>query len=67
MHIGFDKPLNADFNLDSAAYRLQGLKDANVVVRSAPRSFSLISRSTDAASIQRPNCGFDDPDLPVRS
>jgi HEAT repeat protein len=64
--IGFDKPRPADFNLDSAAARIHGLRNADPIVRRRSAEFLSFLKPSDDASITALITALDDADLNVR-
>ena len=63
VRIGFDKPRPADFDLDSAATRVRGLRAADVTVRRCSAEFLAYLKPSDAAAIAALVTALDDEDL----
>jgi HEAT repeat protein len=67
VRIGFDKPRPADFDLDSVASRVRGLKDPDPVTRRRSAQFLSYLRPTDQGSIAALVTALDDPTPEVRA
>ena len=67
VHIGFDKPRPADFDLDSAATRVRGLRAADATVRRCSAEFLTYLKPKDDASVAALVVALDDEDVTVRS
>jgi HEAT repeat protein len=66
IRIGFDKPLPADFDLDSVAHRVRDLKDADEKVRFWAAIYLCELRPTDEISLDALTAALDDDSLLVR-
>jgi HEAT repeat protein len=66
VRIGFDKPRPADFDLDSAASRVRGLKDPDPTTRRRAALFLGYLKPSDAASVAALIAALDDPTADVR-
>jgi HEAT repeat protein len=67
VRIGFDKPRPADFDLDSVASRVRGLKDPDPATRRRSAQFLSYLRPTDQTSVAALIAALDDPAAEVRA
>jgi HEAT repeat protein len=67
VRVGFDKPRPADFDLDSVASRVRGLKDPDAPTRRRAALFLSYLRPADAASVAALVAALDDPAAEVRT
>jgi HEAT repeat protein len=67
VRIGFDRPRPADYNIDSLASRLAGLKDADPQTRRRSAIFLSYLKPTDDASVAALITALDDQELGVRN